>query len=194
MRRMRRVFRGGAVLLWLGPVIVQAAGPVTPAVSTPTISTASLTTPQEPAEPDQPFSADEGEAAADDHLIPTAAYTAKKPYDQARDALQRAEEFWKQKQALKTSDAALEAYDDLMEVRVSRRAHKARRKLQAERHRAAEIYVAASILYIKEEAKRQGMTAAAKQEARDRLGDLRDVSREYLELQKQVVNAIMELQ
>jgi len=193
MRRMRRVFRGAAVLLWWGPATIQAAGPATPAVSTPTISTASLTANQEPAEPEQPFSADEGDAA-DDHLIPTAAYTAKKPYDQAREVLRRAEDLWKQKQALKTSDAALEAYDDLMEVRVSRRAHKARRKLQAERHRAAEIYVTASILYIKEDAKRQGMTAAAKQEARDRLGDLRDVSREYLELQKMVVNAIVELQ
>lgn len=180
--------------MWLGPVTVRAAGPALPSVSTPTVSSAPPAAIQEPitTEPESPFSDDENDVA-EDNLTPNAAYQAKKPYDQAREALQQAEEFWKQKHAQKTSDAALVAYDDLMEVHVSRRQHKARHKLQAERHRAAEIYVEASILFIKEDAKRQGMTAAAKQEARDRLGDVHDVSREYPELQKMVMSAIAEL-
>jgi hypothetical protein len=165
----------------------------TPAVP-PVISTAPASSISEPAastdvgEPDQPFSAEDGE------LTPTSVYTEKKPYDQGRELLQKADDFWKQKLALKASDTSLEAYDDLMEVHFSRHEKKARKKLSAERHQAAQIYVESSIAFIKQAAEKEGNSTAAKAEARARLGDLRDVSREYLELQKLVVNGIMELQ
>ena len=158
-----------------------------------TLSTAPVAASEPPEEPEQPHSAEEGEGLVD-ALTPTAVYTARKPYDYARELLKKAGEFWKQKQAQKASDTALEAYDDLMEVHVPRKKKNARKKLRAERHQAAQIYVESSIAFIKEEAAKGGRSAAAKEEARARLGDLRDVSREYLELQKQVVNAIMELQ
>jgi hypothetical protein len=165
-----------------------------------TISSAPASVAPEPSpnsetpDPDQPFSADEGEAKTGDLLTPTAAYTAKPAYDRGREVLHKAIDLWKQRLALKSSDMALEAYDDLMEVRLGRRQKKARKKLREERHLAAEIYIESSIAYIKHDCEKKGSTTAAKLEARERLGDLRDVSREYLELQKAVVNAILELQ
>ena len=81
-----------------------------------------------------------------------------------------------------------------MEAHVSRRQKKARKKLSAERHLAAQIYVESSIAFIKQDAAQAGNTPEARKEALARLGDLRDVAREYLELQKLMVNNIMEFQ
>ena len=198
---MRLFFRALPAAVFLNGRLLYAAPAPGPQVSTaPVVSTATVTPTAEPTtgadstEPEQPHSADEGESTGD-MLMPTSAYTAKKPYDQSREVLQKAVELWKQKQAQKASDTALEAYDDLMEMHLPRKKQsKARKKLRAERHLAAQIYIESSVAYIKQESEKAGNTAAAKEEARARLGDLRDVSREYLELQKQVVNAIMELQ
>jgi len=193
---MRRFFSG--LFLIFGASLPMWA---TPLVSTTTV--VSTTTPtaisEPPANPegfdsDDEFAIDDREAKSGEILTPTSAYTQKKPYDMAHDALQKATGLWNQKLAQKSSDAALEAYDDLMEIHFPRRQKKARKKLREERRQAAQIYIESSIAYIKKEVEKEKNTAAAKQEARARLGDLRDVSREYLDLQKQVVNAIMELQ
>jgi hypothetical protein len=188
MRRNMRFLLGTSLLTSAAMAFGNAPAAV-PAVST--TAAASIIEPAasvESAEPDTPFSAEDGE------LTPTSVYTEKKPYDRGRELLQKAGDFWQQKQALKASDTALEAYDDLVEVHLSRRQKTARKKLSAERHLAAQIYIESSIAFIKQDAQKMGNTPEAKKEARARLGDLRDVSREYLELQKLLVNGIMELQ
>ena len=187
MRWMMRFLLGVSLFIGIGAGLTFA----TPTVSPSTVTASSISDPvqiAEPPETEQPFSAQDGD------LMPTSAYTVKKPYDQAHDILQKAVEAWKQNQALKASDTALEAYDDLMEVHLPRRPKSARKKLRAERYLAAQLYIDSSIAFIKQDAVKAGSTAAAKLEARQRLGDLRDVSREYLDLQKEVVNTIMELQ
>jgi hypothetical protein len=103
--------------------------------------------------------------------------------------LQKAAETWKLGQAENTSALTLEAYDDLLEVHFPRKQKKARKKLRAERHQAAELYVTSSIAFIKEDATRAGNSTAAKAEALGRLSDLNDVAREYPELDAKVAEA-----
>jgi hypothetical protein len=150
--------------------------------------------PAEPPDPEQPFSAEETEAKSGPVITPISTFPQKKPYDQARDTLKQAQTLWAKQDAEAASEAALEAYDDLMSIRIARKQKKARVKLRAERRQAADVYIVSSIAYIKEYVKKRGDTAEAKADGRARLGDLRDVSRDYLDLQKKVVNAIGELQ
>lgn len=161
--------------------------PTTPA---PSASTATVT---EPGEPELPFSADEGEAKEGASLTPISSYQTKKPYDQAREILQKAQEAWKAGRTETASNLALEAYDDLLEAHFPRKMTKARKKLRAERHQAAEVYVGSSLDFIRRSAERQKMTEAAKTEARARMNDLRDVAREYPELNAKVDAALADL-
>lgn len=181
-----------ALLLSLGAA--WAIPPLAPdAASEVTVTTATATNGDvDPEEPEQPFSADEGEAKSGSLMTPTAAFTVKKPYDQARERLQQAADLWQQGKAEAASDTALEAYDDLLDVHFPRKQKKARAKLRAERQKAAQVYIDASIAFIKEAARKKKNSPAARQEARERLGDLRDVSREYPDLNAKVSSALEE--
>jgi len=140
-------------------------------------------------EPDQPFSADEGDSK-NPLITPISSYEHKKPYDQAREVLLKAQQLWKKGEARLASETALEAYDDLISIRVSRKQKAARRKLLAERRQAAQVYVEAGIVYIKEYVNRNGDNATARTEGRARLAILRDVSRDYPDLNSKLSRAL----
>src|SRR5437762_14284654 len=76
-------------------------------------------------------------------VTPISLFPDKPAYDQARAELAQAEALWAKGQGEAASDTALEAYDELVEVR--RYSKKERKKLRAERRRAATIYVQAGI-------------------------------------------------
>lgn len=152
---------------------------------------------EEPATP-----ADEGEGkgiiprsvevhASTQPVTPASAFPEKPPYDQARDELAQAEALWAKGAVEAASDTALEAYDDLNAVH--RRNKKERKKLFAERHRAATIYVQAGIRFIREFVNKNGGTPQTMEEGRSRLEDLRDVARNYEELNRDLNKAVEQL-
>lgn len=124
-------------------------------------------------------------------VTPITPFPEKPPYDLAREELSRAETLWRKGEAEAASDTALEAYDDLMEIR--RRRKKERRKLFAERARAATVYVNAGIRFIQDFVERQGRTPAAIEEGGSRLEDLRDVARNYPALNRNLNKALAQL-
>jgi hypothetical protein len=87
------------------------------------------------------------------------------------------------------SDVSLQAYDDLMSIYIPRR-NKKRKKLLADRHEAATTYITASLAYLEEYVNRGGWRSKVTQEAKARVGDLRDVSANYPELNKKVSAAM----
>jgi len=176
MRPFRLIFLLGTLFGGIG----QAVEPPEP--------TASIGEATEP-EPEQPFSADEGDAQTS-AVTPISSYQQRKPYDQARLTLQKAQDIWKKGDGKLASETALEAYDDLIAVRVPRKQKQARRKLLSERRKAAEVYVDASIAYIKEYVNKRGTTVEARMEGRGRLAVLRDVSRDYPDLNNKVTKAL----
>ena len=147
-----------------------------PALDTPEAALAG-----DPTEPEQPFSADEGDKAVP-VLTPISVYDVKKPYDGAKETLQKAKDLWKNGQAEAASDAALEAYDALVEIHFPRKQKKARRTILAEREQAATVYIQASLAYIKQWVEKEGHSPEIHREARARLDDLRDVSQDYNDL------------
>jgi len=88
------------------------------------------------------------------------------------------------------SDVSLQAYDDLMSIYVPRRIKNKRKKILADRHQAAITYVTASLAYIDEFVKRNGGGPRIIEEGRARVGDLRDVSMNYPELNRKVTAAL----
>ena len=142
-------------------------------------------------EGDQPNSGDEGEEKGiippgasveidSETLTPISPYTESKAYDQALQELAQAQALWDKGELEAASDTALEAYDDLNGIH--RRRKKERRKLYGERHQAATVYVQAGVRTIQEFVNKNGRTTAAVTEGRGRLEDLRDVARNYPEL------------
>jgi hypothetical protein len=118
-------------------------------------------------------------------VTPTSEFAEKKLYDQAQEELSQSQLLLAKGLYEAASDTALAAYDNLVEVRMPR---KKSRKLRAQRYQAATVYVQAGAAFIKEYVKRSGSTAAAVQEGRSRLEDLRDVARNYPDL-NQLLNA-----
>lgn len=123
---------------------------------------------------------------------PISVLPEKKPYEQAMDELALAQNLWSKGKAEAASDVALQAYDDLMGLRLPRRDRKKSQQMRLERRRAATVYMDSSIAYIKDLAQRMGSGEAAYREARLRLGDLRDVAQNYPELMKKL-NQTMEI-
>ena len=70
---------------------------------------------------------------------------------------------------------------------------KKRAKVRAERYQAATLYVNASISYVKEFVHRNSQTPSAIEEGKARLEDLRDVSRDYEDLNKHVTQTMEDL-
>ncbi|OGR92270.1 MAG: hypothetical protein A2992_06575 [Elusimicrobia bacterium RIFCSPLOWO2_01_FULL_59_12] len=124
-------------------------------------------------------------------LTPTSLFPIKKPYDQAREELIQALDLWNAGHAEAASDKALEAYDDLLMLR--RVPGVKRSTLRAQAHQAAAVYVEAGIAYIRGYVKKLGETSEAVEEGIARLGDLRDVARNYPELNRMLNNAINQL-
>ncbi|MFA5975495.1 MAG: hypothetical protein WC859_04940 [Elusimicrobiota bacterium] len=121
-------------------------------------------------------------------VTPVTNFPEKPAYDLAREELARAQALSDKGEFEASSDTALEAYDDLMTIR--RRTKSARKKLRAERHQAATIYVQAGILFINGYVRKEGSTAKAMEEGRSRFEDLRDVACNYPELNRALNKAI----
>jgi hypothetical protein len=133
----------------------------------------------------------EGIKRSTETLNAASIYTEKKPYDQARDELIHALELWNAGHPEAASDTALEAYDDLVELR--RAPGVKRSQLRQMKRQAAEIYTKGGIACIKSYVKRQGNTPDAILEGKARMEDLRDVARNYNDLNKQLSQAIDQL-
>ena len=89
------------------------------------------------------------------------------------------------------SDVSLQAYDDLLAAYVPRRDKKKRKKLLADRHQAATVYITSSLAYIEDFVKRAGGgPRAIERRARPRGGPARRVSVNYPELNKKVTAAL----
>jgi len=161
---------------------------------------ASDTTRPENDEMDQTSSAQESESPS---IIPAGGITVstqpvtpislvpeRNLYDQAREELALAQALWAKGRAEAASDVALQAYDDLLTVRISRKTKKMRKEIRAERHTAATVYIDSSLAYIQEYRNRVGDGPKAMEECRARLGDLRDVAMNYPELGKKLTKAL----
>jgi hypothetical protein len=131
---------------------------------------------------------DEGEAKGSRGVItPITVFPQKEPYAQSLEELVQAQELWKKGQAEAASDIALEVYDDLSAVWVPR---KQRPKRRLQKHQAATVYIEASIAYIQDFVQKSSGTPKAVAEGRARLGDLRDVARNYPDLNKRLKQTI----
>ncbi len=124
-------------------------------------------------------------------ITPTTVFPIKKPYDQAREELIKAHELWNAGHAEAASDKALEAYDDLISLR--RIPGVKRSTIRAQARQAASVYVEAGIAYIKGYVKKLGGGPNAMEEGRSRMEDLRDVARNYPDLNRKLNSAINQL-
>jgi hypothetical protein len=88
------------------------------------------------------------------------------------------------------SDLALQAYDDLMAVYIPRRSKTERKKLLADRRRAATLYIDTSLAYIREFVDNSNRKPAARVEGHARVADLRDVAVNYSDLNRKVTAAL----
>ncbi len=122
-------------------------------------------------------------------MTPITLLPEKKPHDQAMQEMAIAQDLWKNGKAESASDVALQAYDDLMSLRLARRNKKQRQQLRLERRQVATLYMDSSIAYIEEYTKKRGNSPHALEEGRARLGDLRDVARNYPELNRKLNQA-----
>jgi len=123
-------------------------------------------------------------------ITPAERVPEKKPYDQGLEELALAEDLLAKGRVEAASDVALQAYDDLKSVYIPRRNKAKRQKLLADRHRAATVYITASLAYIEESVKRAGGGPEAMAQGRARMADLRDVSVNYPELNKKVTRSL----
>lgn len=122
-------------------------------------------------------------------MTPISAVPELKPRDQARAGLKIARDLLARNKFEAASDVALQAYDDFAGLRLSRLGKKGRQELRRERREAATVYMDASIAYIQQYVKKNGSTAEATQEGRERLSALRDVAVNYPELSKKLQKA-----
>ena len=123
----------------------------------------------------------DGVATSSSALItPVTSFPEKMPYQQAVGQLNFALTLWKNGRAEAASDAALEAYDDLCNISHARGVR--RSKIREQRHQAASVYVVTAIATIKQYVKDHDRTPEAQTEGRERLEDLRDVGKNYREL------------
>jgi len=127
-----------------------------------------------------------GIAISTQPITPITLLPDKNLYDQALEELAVAQELLTKGKMEAASDASLQAYDDLMSVSISRRNKTKRKKLHIDRHQAATLYTNASVAYIESFVERNGKSNHALEEGRARLGDLRDVTMNYPELNKKV--------
>ncbi len=119
-------------------------------------------------------------------LTPITMVPEQNPYDQALGELTQARDLLAKGKVEAASDLALQAYDDLMAVYAPRRQKEKRKKLHADRHSAATLYLTSSLAYIEGFVARTGNA----KEGRARLGDLRDVAINYPELNKKLTREI----
>jgi len=112
------------------------------------------------------------------------------PYDKSLKELAIAQDLLQKGRMEAASDVSLQAYDDLMSLYVPRHVKKKRKKLLADRHQAATVYITSSLAYIDNFVKQAGGGPHAMDEGRARLSDLRDVSINYPELSKKVTAAV----
>jgi hypothetical protein len=124
-------------------------------------------------------------------ITPVSVIPEKKPYDQALDELAKANSLWGKGHMEAASDTALEAYDDFIELH--RIPGLKRSKRRALIRQAATIYINAGIAYIKSFVRKAGATPEAITEGQERLGDLRDVARDYIDLNKKLNSTIEKL-
>lgn len=132
-----------------------------------------------------------GVAGSSATITPISVFPEKKAYDQAREELAIAKALYAKGAVEAASDAALEAYEDLLQIRGLR--GQARKKLRAERYQAASLYIEAGIAYLNGWVKGRSSTTAAIEEGVERLGDLRDVARDYEDLNRRLNRAIEKL-
>jgi hypothetical protein len=163
---------------------------------------ASDTTQEEDIDIDQPPPALESEAkgiipeggltVSTQPITPIATLPEHNPYDQALQELAIAQGLLQKGRMEAASDVSLQAYDDLRAVYVPRRNKnkKKRKKLRADRHQAATVYITSSLAYIEDYVKEAGGGARAIEEGRARAADLRDVSANYPELNVKVTQAL----
>jgi hypothetical protein len=123
-------------------------------------------------------------------VTPISVFPERKPLEQALEELTIAQDLWKNGKAEAASDVALEAYDDLMSIRLARRNKKQRQKVRTVRRQAATVYIDSSIAYIQGYVKKGGSSPPVVAEGRARLGDLRDVAQNYPELTKKLGDAL----
>lgn len=123
-------------------------------------------------------------------ITPIALLPERNLYDQALEELSIAQDLFQKGKLEAASDVSLQAYDDLMAVSMPRRNKQKRKKLRADRHAAAAVCVDSSMAYIETYVERNGRSYHALEEGRARLGDLRDVSMNYPELNKKVTKAL----
>jgi len=123
-------------------------------------------------------------------ITPIEPLPEKNPYEKALKELASAQGLLQKGRMEAASDVSLQAYDDLMSVHVPRRLKKKRKKLLADRHQAATVYVTSSLAYIEDFVKQAGGGPRDTTEGRARVADLRDVSVNYSELNKKVTAAL----
>ena len=118
-------------------------------------------------------------------ITPVTEMEDKSPYQQAQEELVRSHELLESSDFEAASDTALVAYDDFNGM--PRVPGVQRTKIRSQAHEAAKVYVDASIVAASDH------STTALEEARGRLEDLRDVARNYLELNKKLNKAINDL-
>lgn len=125
-------------------------------------------------------------------LTPISQYVEKDPYAEALEELEQAKTLLAKSDTEAASDMALQAYEDLLTIRGGRgkKNAKKRAKIRAQRYDAAVVYVDASIAFIKEYVHKNAKASWAVPEAKGRLEDLRDVAREYEDLNHRLNKAI----
>jgi len=181
------------LFLWCGLSIRVAADPLSPPAADEDAMNESQT--DEPLEDSGIIPRSSGLAVSTQTLTPIAAFQPKAPYDQALDELEQAKALWAKGEAEAASDVGLQAYDDLCTIHGGRgkRNRKKRAKLSAERYQAASVYLDASLAYIRSYIKDKPMAPPLLQEARARMEDLRDVARDYPDLNNKLTHAIKQL-
>jgi hypothetical protein len=128
-------------------------------------------------------------------LIPISELPERPAYQQAQEELEQAKALWSKGHAEAASDMALQAYDDLYSIKTPRgkRNRKKRAKLRAQRATASYIYVDSSLAYIRSFVRSKGDTPAARAEGAARMEDLRDVARDYPDLNSKLNRAIEQM-
>jgi hypothetical protein len=148
-------------------------------------------------EPGEPNTTTEGEAkgiipkgtaiaVSTQPITPISIFPEKQAIEQGKEELEQATALWRRGEAEAASDMALQAFDDLMDVKTPRgkKRSKERNQIRALRRQAAGIYLESGLAFIKSYVDKAGRTSAAVEEGRSRMEDFRDVAREYEELNR----------
>ncbi len=124
-------------------------------------------------------------------VTPVTVFPEKPPYEQAKDELIQALDLLNHDRPIAACDMALEAYDDLRTIRPSQEIP--RSKLKAEIYQAASAYLQACSITIRGRLSKTTPSPEAIQDAQDRLEDLREVARDYRDLNKKLDDALSSL-